>query len=470
MLKRFIAMAPVPSAAHFDYLVIGGGSGGIASAKKAASFGAKVGIIESGPIGGTCVNVGCVPKKIMFSAASIKEILDHDAKADYGFSFDSPTFSWPTLKQARDAYIKRLNGIYISGLDKLGITTIRGLAKFKSATEVEVEGAGVYSAERILIACGGRPRMLGIPGQELAIDSDGFFLLEDLPKTCCVIGAGYIAVEMAGILNSLGCETTLVIRKEKVLRSFDETLSDVLTEKIKSSGIKLVTNAVPQKLYKSEDGSLAVETTAGTLDGFEIVLNAIGRIPNTDRLALDKCGVAVDGDNHVIVDEYQNTNIPSIHSIGDCCGKWLLTPVAIAAGRRLSRRLFNKETDLMLQYHNIPTVVFSHPPIGTVGYTEKEATDLYGRENLSIYKTTFTQMYFSMSERKEKTTMKLICLKSENEKVIGLHMIGLNCDEMLQGFSVAVKMGATKAEFDDTVAIHPTASEELVTLTEANLV
>jgi len=464
MIKRFLSMAPVPSSAHFDYLVIGAGSGGLASARKAASFGAKVGIIESGPLGGTCVNVGCVPKKVMFNAASIKEVLDHDARANYGFSFSEPTFDWPKLKTARDAYIKRLNGIYETNLDKSGVTTILGSAKFKSKTEVEVDGVGVYSADRILIACGGRPKMLGIPGEELAIDSDGFFLLEDLPKSCCVIGAGYIAVEMAGILNALGCETTLVIRKEKVLRTFDQTLSDVLTEEIKSSGINLVTNATPQKLSKREDGSFCLETAAGKLDGFQIVLNAIGRIPNTDRLALDKCGVLVDGENHVIVDEYQNTNVPSIHSLGDCCGKWLLTPVAIAAGRRLARRLYNDEKDLKLEYHYIPTVVFSHPPIGTVGYTEQEAEDKYGREDLKIYKTSFTNMYFTLSERKQKTTMKLICLKSENERVIGLHIMGLNCDEMMQGFSVAVKMGATKAQFDDTVAIHPTASEELVTM------
>ena len=285
MLRRFLSMAPVASSKHFDYLIIGAGSGGIASAKKAASFGAKVAVIESGPIGGTCVNVGCVPKKIMFCAASIKEVLDHDARANYGFDFNEPTFNWPKLKQARDAYIKRLNGLYISGLDKVDVTTILGSAKFKSATEVEVEGthAGVYSAERILIACGGRPKTLGIPGEELAIDSDGFFLLEELPKSCCVIGAGYIAVEMAGILNALGCETTLVIRKEKVLRSFDETISEILTEEIKSSGIKLVTNATPKKLFKNGDGSLGVETAAGTLDNFQVVLNAIGRIPNTDR-------------------------------------------------------------------------------------------------------------------------------------------------------------------------------------------
>jgi len=465
MLRRLSVMS-TSIRSHYDYLVIGAGSGGIASGRRAAEHGAKVGIIESGPLGGTCVNVGCVPKKVMFCAASIKEVLEHDARANYGFDFSDVNFSWPKLKTARDAYIKRLNGIYGTNLEKSGVDVIHGSARFKSPTQVEVPGVADFTADKILIACGGRPKSLGVPGEELAIDSDGFFLLEQLPKRSCVIGAGYIAVEMAGILNALGSETTLVIRSDKVLRSFDSTISDIVTEEIKGSGITLLTNTDPgvKRVFKNSDGTLGIETSQGVTDGFDIVLNAIGRIPNTDLLDLEKAGVKVDKENHVIVDEYQNTNVPNIHSLGDCCGKWLLTPVAIAAGRRLARRLFNNETNLKLDYNDIPTVVFSHPPVGTVGYTEQEAIEKYGQDDIKIYKSTFTNMYFAMSDRKQKTTMKLICVKSENERIVGLHMIGLNCDEMLQGFSVAVKMGATKAQFDDTVAIHPTASEELVTM------
>ena len=250
---------------------------------RAAEHGAKVGLVEGGPLGGTCVNVGCVPKKVMFCAATIKEILDHDAKGDYGFNFSDVTFSWPKLKVARDAYVKRLNGIYETNIDKSGITLIHGMAKFKSAAEVEVPGAGVYTANHILIACGGRPKMLGVPGEELAIDSDGFFLLEDLPKRSCVIGAGYIGVEMAGILNALGSDTTLLIRKDKVLRNFDSMLSETVTEEIKNSGIKLMTNSTPESLSKGANGLIDVKTTSGEYKDFDIVLNATGRIPNTDR-------------------------------------------------------------------------------------------------------------------------------------------------------------------------------------------
>jgi glutathione reductase (NADPH) len=444
--------------------VIGAGSGGIASARRAAEFGIKDAVVEEGRLGGTCVNVGCVPKKVMFSAAAIREIMVHDAKADYGFDYSNLTFSWPKLKAARDAYIKRLNGIYETNLGKSQVDILHGRAKFVSPTQVEV-GDQVYSADHIMIACGGRPSTAGYPGEVHVINSDGFFELEDLPAKSLVVGAGYIAVEMAGILNALGSQTTLVIRHDKVLRNFDCTLSEHLTQEIKNSGINLVTNSGVDSVVKTPNGLLDVKLKSGTTEqGFNIVLSAIGRVPNTDLLDLDKAGVQTDKSGFIVVDEYQNTNVKNVYALGDVCGKWLLTPVAIAAGRRLSHRLFNGEKDLKLDYDDIPTVVFSHPPIGTVGLTEQEATAKYGEDDIKVYKSTFTNMFFAMSSRKEKTVMKLVCVKSLNEKVVGLHMIGLACDEMLQGFAVAIKMGATKADFDRTVAIHPTGAEELVTM------
>uniref|UniRef100_A0A2K6MTX0 glutathione-disulfide reductase n=1 Tax=Rhinopithecus bieti TaxID=61621 RepID=A0A2K6MTX0_RHIBE len=355
---------PPPAAgavASYDYLVIGGGSGGLASARRAAELGARAAVVESHKLGGTCVNVGCVPKKV--------------------------------IKEKRDAYVSRLNTIYQNNLTKSHIEIIRGHAAFTSDPKPTIEVSGKkYTAPHILIATGGVPSIpheSQIPGASLGITSDGFFQLEELPSRSVIVGAGYIAVEIAGILSALGSKTSLMIRHDK--------------------------------------------------------------------------GIQTDDKGHIIVDEFQNTNVKGIYAVGDVCGKALLTPVAIAAGRKLAHRLFEHKADSKLDYNNIPTVVFSHPPIGTVGLTEDEAIHKYGEENVKIYSTSFTPMYHAVTKRKTKCVMKMVCANKE-EKVVGIHMQGLGCDEMLQGFAVAVKMGATKADFDNTVAIHPTSSEELVTL------
>lgn len=444
----------------YDYLVLGGGSGGIASARRATEFGVTAAVIEGSRLGGTCVNVGCVPKKIMFNTALHMEMI-HDHK-DYGFNVDYKGFNWSVIKEKRDAYVKRLNGIYETNLGKAKVDFIPGYGKFTADGCIEVNGQK-FKGRHTMIAVGGEPTIPDVPGAEYGISSDGFFDLTDLPKKTAVVGAGYIAVELAGILKELGSDVSLFIRRDQALRNFDSMITTNVTESIENLGINLVRQSSSVSVVKEADGTLTYSTTAGTFKGFDCLLWAVGRHPLTKSLGLEHVGVKTDDKGNIVVDAYQNTATPNIYALGDVCGRALLTPVAIAAGRRLAHRLFNNESTLKLDYDNIATVVFSHPPIGTIGLTEAEAIAKFGGDNVKTYQSSFTNMYFAMTERKEKTMMKLVCAGPE-EKVVGLHMQGLGCDEMLQGFSVAIKMGATKAQFDDTVAIHPTSSEELVTM------
>ncbi|XP_014782491.1 glutathione reductase, mitochondrial isoform X1 [Octopus bimaculoides] len=444
----------------YDYLVIGGGSGGLGSARRAAEFGAKVAIIEEAALGGTCVNVGCVPKKVMYNAAVHAEyIRDHQ---DYGFSVEKKEFDFKHLKKSRDAYIKRLNGIYANNLEKSKVERIVGHAKFLSNQTIDVNGEN-YSAKHILIATGGKPLIPDIPGAQYGISSDGFFELPDLPKKCVVVGSGYIGVELAGIFKSLGADTSLLIRYDKVLRQFDESISSAVTENLEHSKINLQRHTQVQEVKKQSNGQLTVNSNQGTISDVDCLLWAIGRVPNISNLGLENTAVKCDTKGHIIVDEYQNTSVSHIYALGDVCGKFQLTPVAIAAGRRLAHRLFNDEAESKMDYTDIPSVVFSHPPVGSVGLTQAEAEKLHGKSKIKTYQTNFTPMYYAVTTHKEKCMMKLICLLPE-EKVIGLHMAGMASDEMLQGFAVAVKMGATKSHFDNTTAIHPTSSEEFVTL------
>ncbi|XP_076005070.1 glutathione reductase, mitochondrial isoform X1 [Genypterus blacodes] len=464
------------AATRYDFLVIGGGSGGLAGARRAAELGASTAVIESHKLGGTCVNVGCVPKKVMWNAAVHAEYL-HD-HSDYGFEVENVHFTWQTLKAKRDAYVSNLNRIYRNNLDKAKIPTILGHARFTSDPEptVEVDGRK-YTAPHILIATGGHPTVMTddeIPGASLGITSDGFFELESLPKRSVVVGAGYIAVELAGILSTLGSETSLIIRQAEVLRSFDSFISANCTKVLQNSGVDLWKNTQVKSVRKTEKGlevTLATkdhekksgEEKMSTIQEVDCLLWAIGRQPNTYGLNIGEVGLKTDHGGHIVVDDFQNTSRPGIYALGDVCGKALLTPVAIAAARKLAHRLFEGKADSKLDYSSIPTVVFSHPPIGMMGLTEEEAIKSSGKENVKTYKTSFTPMYHALTTRKSQCIMKLVCVGKE-EKVVGLHMQGLGCDEMLQGFSVAIKMGATKADFDKTVAIHPTSSEELVTM------
>jgi len=463
----------------YDYLVIGAGSGGIASARRAATYGAKVAVVEKGRLGGTCVNVGCVPKKVMWNAASIAETL-HDMK-HYGFSgydSDAISFDWGFIKENRDKYIVRLNGIYERNMANSGVDNIRGTAALidggKGVVVTPDDGSDpvTYKAKNILIATGGYPTFPDGEGiREHSISSDGFFELEELPKKAIVVGAGYIAVELAGVLQALGTDTSLVVRKEKAIREFDEILADTLDDEMQRQGINIVrnTNGV-EKIELDGDGLKKVTLNNGeVIEGVDSVLMATGRSPLVEPLNLPGAGVKQNKRGQIVTDEYSATSADGVFALGDVCGNVELTPMAIAAGRRLSDRLFGgpEWKDAKVSYDNVATVVFSHPPIGTIGLTEPQAIEKYGEDNIKMYRSKFANLYYGPwqveADDKPKTGMKLICA-GEEELVVGLHIIGMGADEMLQGFGIAMKMGATKADFDSCIAIHPTASEEFVTM------
>jgi glutathione reductase (NADPH) len=446
----------------FDFLVIGAGSGGLAAAQRAAEYGARVAIVESGRLGGTCVNVGCVPKKVMWNAADIADGLE-DA-TDYGFRpGQGEPHDWPLLKNKRDAYVLRLNGIYESNLAKRHIEIVRGQGTFLDGRTVEVDGRKL-TAPHILIAVGGRPMVPDIPGAELGITSDGFFELEKRPDRVAVVGSGYIAVELTGILASLGAKATLVLRGHKALKDFDSMLGEAMLKIMHDEGIEVATNAWPQAVERTVTGALDLEARDGRrLTPYDVVIWAIGRVPAVEDLGLDRAGVALDAYGFIVTDKYQATSAEGIYAVGDVTGRAQLTPVAIAAGRRLSDRLFGGQPDRYLDYNNIPTVVFGHPPIGTVGLTEEAARAQYGDEAVTVFRSGFVPMYHALTTRKPRTDMKLVTV-GPDKRVVGVHVIGPGADEMIQGFAVAVRMGATKRDFDDTVAIHPTSAEEFVTM------
>lgn len=447
---------------HYDYLAIGGGSGGIASINRAASYGKKCAIIEAKHLGGTCVNVGCVPKKVMWYGAQIAEAI-HQYAPDYGFDLDVKTFDYAKLVESRQAYIGRIHTSYQNVLAKNNIDVIQGFAKFVNANTVEVNGEQI-TADHILIATGGRPSRPNIKGAELGIDSNGVFELTRLPKRIAIVGAGYIAVELAGVFNSFGVETHLFVRQHSPLRQFDPLIVETLLEVMNQDGIQLHTQAIPQEVGKNADGSLTLSLQDGRQTEVDCLVWAIGREPATDVINLQATGVETNERGFIKVDKFQNTNVKGIYAVGDIIeGGIELTPVAVAAGRRLSERLFNNKPNEHLDYNLVPTVVFSHPPIGTIGLTEPQAIAQYGEENVKVYKSSFTPMYSAITQHRQPCRMKLVCVGKE-EKVVGLHGIGFGVDEMIQGFAVAIKMGATKADFDNTVAIHPTGSEEFVTM------
>ncbi|CAG7921847.1 unnamed protein product [Penicillium olsonii] len=477
----------------YDYIVIGGGSGGSASARRAAGwYGAKTLLVDSGPAGGTCVNAGCVPKKMTWSFSGFQETFKIAQGYEYSFN-EPPSANYAAFKSKRDASIARLNNGLERNWKRDGIHRVHGKAHFIKQDTIAVNELGsnerkTYKAPHILLATGGRPIIPDIPGAEYGISSDGFFRLTEIPPKVAVIGAGYIAVELAGSLANMGVDTHMFIRGENLLRKFDPMISENLTRAYESRGVNIYRNHTgfkEIKLLQSGEGKNKVLQLSGH-DGQKIEVNevlwAVGRTPNTADLRLDIPGVRQSQGGHLEVDDYQNTSSEGIYAIGDVIGKYELTPgktmtfyrenyyspyffkVAIAAGRFLADRLFGPEErrTSKLEYNNIPTVVFSDPEIGTVGLTEPEARRIWGDAAVRIYETSFTDMYYSFSpEEAVPTRMKLVCIGSE-ERVVGLHMLGKGVSEMLQGFSVAVKMGATKSDFDNTVAIHPTASEELV--------
>lgn len=446
---------------EYDYIVIGGGSGGIASANRAAMHGAKVILFEGKEVGGTCVNVGCVPKKVMWYGAQVAETL-HRYAGEYGFDVTINKFDFATLKANRQAYIDRIHGSYERGFDSNGVERVYEYARFVAPHTVEVAGER-YTAPHILIATGGHALYPNIPGSEYGITSDGFFELDEVPKRTAIIGAGYIAVEVAGVLNALGSDTHLFVRKDRPLRTFDKDIVDVLVDEMAKSGPTLHTHANATEVVKNADDSLTISFDNGETITVDCLIWAIGRAANTSGFGLEKTGVKLTEKGTIYSDEFENTSVPGIYALGDVTGKLDLTPVAVKAGRQLSERLFNNKADAKLDYTDVATVVFSHPVIGSVGLTEEKAIAKYGAENITVYKSSFTPMYTALGDNRQPSTMKLVTL-GDDEKIIGLHGIGYGVDEMIQGFSVAIKMGATKADFDNTVAIHPTGSEEFVTM------
>ncbi|SZF05773.1 unnamed protein product [Blumeria hordei] len=478
-LSTMSSETETPIVKKCEYLVIGGGSGGLASARRASSlYGVKTILVEKKRLGGTCVNVGCVPKKVTSNAAFIAETL-HEAKA-YGFSINTTKpFDWGYFKQKRDAYIKRLNGIYERNLEKDSIEYIHGAARFKDdQNRVEVcmdDGSKqVIEAQKVLIAVGGRPWIpTHIDGAEYGITSDEFFEIEKQPKKVAIVGGGYIGVEFAGIFNALGTETHVFIRYERLLRSFDPLIQQTITDEYKRVGVNIHPQCTIRAIKKNQEtGKLTIYSEgksgeSSKLEDVDHLIWAVGRTPDTSDLGHEKPGIKLNDRRQIVVDEFENTSVANCFALGDAVGKVELTPVAIAAGRKLSDRLFGPEhlRASKLNYELVPSVVFSHPEIGSIGLTETQAIEKFGSESLKIYQTSFTAMYYAMMEPEDKppTKYKLICHGPE-EKVIGLHILGLGSAEILQGFGVAMKMGATKADFDNCVAIHPTSAEEIVTL------
>ena len=445
---------------EYDIIAIGGGSGGIATMNRAGEHGAKAAVIEEKKLGGTCVNVGCVPKKIMWYGAQIAETF-HQFGEDYGFKTTDLNFDFATLRRNREAYIDRARSSYDGSFKRNGVDLIEGHAEFVDSHTVSVNGE-LIRAKHIVIATGAHPSIPNIPGAELGGSSDDVFAWEELPESVAILGAGYIAVELAGVLHTFGVKTDLFVRRDRPLRGFDSYIVEGLVKEMERTNLPLHTHKVPVKLEKTTDG-ITIHFEDGTSHTASQVIWATGRRPNVKSLQLEKAGVTLNERGFIQVDEYQNTVVEGIYALGDVTGEKELTPVAIKAGRTLSERLFNGKTTAKMDYSTIPTVVFSHPAIGTVGLTEEQAIKEYGQDQIKVYKSSFASMYSAVTSNRQESRFKLITAGPE-EKVVGLHGIGYGVDEMIQGFAVAIKMGATKADFDATVAIHPTASEEFVTM------
>ena len=446
---------------EFDMIAIGGGSGGIATMNRAGEYGAKVAVIEEKKLGGTCVNVGCVPKKIMWYGAQIAEAV-HQYGPYYGFTSDNQKFDFATLRKNREAYIDRARSSYNGSFKRNGVELIEGRARFIDKNTVEVGGELIH-AKHILIATGAHASIPDIPGAEYGETSDDVFKWEELPNSVAIIGAGYIAVELAGVLHSLGVKTDLFVRRDRPLRNFDDYIVDGLMEEMGKTGLNLHIHKIPQRIEKLANDQLKISFEDGSSHIAQHIIWAIGRKPNVQDLNLEAVGVTLNERGFIAVDEFQNTLVPGIYALGDVTGEKELTPVAIKAGRTLAERLFNGKKDAKMDYSNIPTVVFSHPAIGTVGLTEEQAVKTYGADNIHVYTSSFASMYSAVTQHRQQAKFKLITA-GKDEKVVGLHGIGYGVDEMIQGFAVAIKMGATKSDFDATVAIHPTGSEEFVTM------
>ncbi len=446
----------------YDLLVLGAGSGGLATAKRAASYGAKVAIIESGRVGGTCVIRGCIPKKLMVYAAKLGHALE-DA-AGYGWEVSPAAFDWPSLVRDRDRAVANLERTHERLLGEAGVELVRGTSRLNGSQEVDVDGRRLVG-RYILVATGAEPVFPDVEGIEEAISSDGFFELSERPDHVVIVGSGYIGCEFAGIISALGCKVSLLLRRELPLTGFDIDVRRELLAAMIDSGIDVHTETAVKKIARKK-GRLVLDLRGPggdeILEGGQTLIYSTGRKPNTAGLDLPAVGVELGRAGAVVCDEDGNTAVPSILAVGDATGRAMLTPVAIQAGRAIADRVFGGKAATM-SYENIPSAVFTEPPIGTVGLTEEAAIERYGSDGIKVYKSAFTPLIHMLTERRLRTLVKLV-VKADDEKVLGCHMIGHDAPEIIQGFAVAVKMGATKADFDATVGIHPSAAEELVTL------
>jgi glutathione reductase (NADPH) len=441
----------------FDLIVLGGGSGGLACAFRAARYGARVALLEPGALGGTCVNVGCVPKKALWYAAQLAQ--EQKLAVEYGFASTPGPLNWEHFRQLRQHYIDGIRQRYANHLAEAGIQVFAESGRFVAADTVATSCGDELRATQIAIATGGRPRRLDVPGFDLGLVSDDIFALQTLPRRIAIIGGGYIAVEFAGLLRALGSEVTLHVRS-RLLSGFDAELVDALEAHLLGLGVHITHQVQVTGLHHEEPGIVLDDAVNGSCGPYDAVLWAVGRVPNSDRLDLDAAGVKVDEEGHVVTDTWQSSSVPGIFAVGDITARAELTPVAVAAGRRLADRLFGGQPESRLDYDNIPSVVFAEPPLAMVGLTEAQARELHG-EQMLVYRSRFTPLQWALTGHKAQSLMKIICV-GDDERVVGIHVVGAGADEMLQGFAVAIKMGLRKRDLDNTVAIHPSSAEELV--------
>jgi len=446
------------SAESFDLFVIGAGSGGVRAARMAAQRGARVAVADPAPLGGTCVNLGCIPKKLYSFAAHYADAFDESH--GYGWTMAEPSFDWATLKANRAREISRLNGIYAQLLDGSGVTLLRGRAVLRGPNEIEVDGR-IHRAKHVLVATGGHPVVPVLPGHELAVTSNEMFDLPEFPRRLVVIGGGYIASEFASIFAGLGSQVTQIYRGEQILRGFDDDIRHFVAAEMRKKGVVLHTQAQVTQIERAA-GSLQATLADGTVLAADTILYATGRRPNTDGLGLAELDVRLTPNGAVVVDEHYRSSVPTIHAVGDVIDRVQLTPVALAEAMALVDRLFGAGVR-RVDYELIPTAVFTDPNIGTVGLTEAAARERFGE--LRIFRSEFKALKHTLSGSSERTLMKLV-VDAASDRVVGLHMVGADAGEIVQGFGVALKAGATKAQFDATIGIHPTAAEEFVTMRE----
>ena len=448
----------------YDLVVIGGGSGGLAGAFRAASHGARVALLEPGEFGGTCVNVGCVPKKAMWLAADLAQRMDLATRL--GFDFKPPALDWKEFIVHRQRYIAGIHDSYRKRLHAAGIVHLPCRGHFVDAHTVETHQGVRVTAAHVLIATGGKPKRPDIPGAELGVVSDDFFDLCGAPERVAIVGGGYIAVELAGVLQALGSRVELFVRGKRLLSSFDQELTDELTGNLRQHGLHVHFGYPLASLQRVGETQMLLRDISGQDTGpFDSVIFATGRTPTTKALGLDAAGVAIDDAGFIAIDAFQDTSAGSVHAVGDVASHIALTPVAIAAARRLMDRLFGGQPEAKLDYDDIATVVFAHPPMGKVGMNEREARERYG-DSVKVYTSRFRPMLHALADSPQRSLFKLICVGEgvapEEQRVVGIHLLGEGADEILQGFAVALKKGITKRDLDDTMAIHPTSAEEVV--------